>query len=238
MPGPSEPAFFQVPGVAHSPLIHRKNSNFFEPDKIVILHKLIFYKLIRGAFVTLPRRKGPVPGPQPEPPVRLGFPVWAASVGGLILILTRRRQDSGASIVPALKFLGPLSARRPIVSCRTGKRGRPHASFPSLQAPALASSRPCKHPWRAADASSNPTCRTAQGLTINYNLVMFGAKTIGGDDLINFGMTYLPRRGNPPGLFCTPVRGGRHPRHAHLGRACRAQRRIKPTAATRKRESA
>jgi hypothetical protein len=138
MPSPSELVFFQVPGVAHSPLIHRKNSNFFEPDKIVILHKLIFDKLIRGAFVTLPRRKGPVPGPQPEPPVRLGFPVWAASVGGLILI--RRRQDSGASIAPALKFLGPLSARRPIVFCRTGKRGRPHASFPSLQAPALASS--------------------------------------------------------------------------------------------------
>jgi hypothetical protein len=154
-----------------------ENSNFFEPDKIVILHKLIFYKLIRGAFVTLPRRKGPVPGPQPEPPVRLGFPVWAASVGGLILI--RRRQDSGASIAPALKFLGPLSARRPIV----------------------AGSRPCKLPWRAADASSNPTCQTAQGLTINYNLVMFGAKTIGGDDLINFGMTYLPRRGNPPRFF-------------------------------------
>ena len=66
----------QVPRVAHLPLIHRKNSNFFEPDKIVILHKLIFYRLIRGAFVTLPRRKGPVPGPQPGPPVRLGFPVW------------------------------------------------------------------------------------------------------------------------------------------------------------------
>jgi hypothetical protein len=30
---------------------------FLDPDKIVI-----FYKLVRGAFVTLPRRKGPCTG--------------------------------------------------------------------------------------------------------------------------------------------------------------------------------
>ena len=162
----------------------------------------------------------PHPHPHPPPP---GFRCLNCSGAQIPRPFVGKKTPS-SPVAPA-SAAAPMQASHP---CR----------FPSLQAPILAGSRPCKLPWRAADASSNPTCQTAQGLTINYNLVMFGAKTIGGDDLINFGMTYLPRRGNPPGLFCTPVRGGRHPRHAHLGRACRAQRRIKPTAATRKRESA
>lgn len=51
---------------------------FLNHGEIVIFWKLISYRLIRGAFVTLPRRRSPVPGPQPGPPVRLGFPHLAA----------------------------------------------------------------------------------------------------------------------------------------------------------------
>jgi len=56
---------------------------FWNHGGTVIFWKLIPYKLIRGAFVTLPRRRSPVPGPQPGPPVRLGFPCLASSVGAL-----------------------------------------------------------------------------------------------------------------------------------------------------------
>jgi hypothetical protein len=34
-----------------------------------------------GTSVTLPRRKGPVTGPQPRLPVRLGFPFWPSAAG-------------------------------------------------------------------------------------------------------------------------------------------------------------
>jgi hypothetical protein len=127
MPGPANRPFFQVPRVAHLPLIHRKNSNFFEPDKIVILHKLIFYRLIRGAFVTLPRRKGPVPGPQPGPPVRLGFPVWPP------------QWPRPYSPPPGFLWRAPAAP-----ASATGPTRRLSCKL-----------RPCKLPWQAADPSPN-----------------------------------------------------------------------------------
>jgi hypothetical protein len=204
VPGPANWPFFQVPRVAHLSLIHRKNPNFFEPDKIVILHKLIFYKLIRGAFVTLPRRKGPVPGPQPEPPVRLGFPVWPPQLAASTLF-------AAARIPPALKFLRPqipwrfvgkkTQEDRGLLPHRQARRrpGDPRASSPSLQAPMAGSRR-----------LTEPTCKTAQGLTINYSLVMFGARPSGAMISINFGNDVSASAGlpNPPGLFCTPARRG------------------------------
>jgi autotransporter passenger strand-loop-strand repeat protein len=43
--------------------------------------KALLVGLIRGTSVTLPRRKGPVTGPQPCLPVRLGFPFWPSAAG-------------------------------------------------------------------------------------------------------------------------------------------------------------
>jgi hypothetical protein len=56
---------------ASAKVAHRTISGFTP-----VANQLIFYPALLSHF---PDERASVPGPQPEPPVRLGFPVWPPS---------------------------------------------------------------------------------------------------------------------------------------------------------------
>ena len=126
----------------------------------------------------------PTEGPCTGTPARTsrsaGVSVWppqlSAIVSGLVLF-------AAARIRPAFKFLGRSNS----LALRPQEDPR-RLSSPAAPASVTGPTRrlPCKlRPCKLLGAQRTPRRPqpTAQGLTINYNLVMFGAKTIGGDDL-------------------------------------------------------
>jgi hypothetical protein len=102
----------------------------------------------RGTSVTVPRRKGPVTGPQPHLPVRLGFPFWpsaagrgedAATKGALSLfrlVLYRGWSPMITMTVPTRSAV--LQAERP----GAGRPHQPPSASPARAAPASSAGRP------------------------------------------------------------------------------------------------